>query len=120
MDSSYAWARLMVSLLLGAVGGVGFWSVVVVLPAVQAEFGVARADASLPYTLMMVGFGIGGVLMGKLADRFGVMLPVLIGAAGLGGGFVLAGTSTSIGGFAIARFRWAIAISAHPLTPGRL
>jgi hypothetical protein len=35
------------------------------LPAVQAEFGVARADASLPYTLMMVGFGLGGIAMGR-------------------------------------------------------
>ena len=56
----------------------------VVLPAVQAEFGVARADASLPYTLLMIGFGIGGILMGRLADRFGVMVPLLIGAVGLG------------------------------------
>jgi 3-oxoacyl-[acyl-carrier-protein] synthase III len=33
--------------------------VAVLLPPVQAEFGVARADASLPYTLLMVGFGAG-------------------------------------------------------------
>ena len=36
----------------------------VVLPAVQAEFGVARADASLPYTLLMIGFGVGGIADG--------------------------------------------------------
>jgi MFS family permease len=75
--------------------------VAVVLPAVQAEFGVARADASLPYTLLMVGFGLGGVLMGKLADRFGVMVPVLIGSAGLASGFALAAQASSILGFAI-------------------
>ena len=40
----------------------------VVLPAVQADFGVARADASLPYTLLMIGFGVGGLFMGRLAD----------------------------------------------------
>ena len=57
----------------------------------QAEFGVARADASLPYTLTMIGFGLGGILMGRLADRFGVMVPVLIGAVGLGVGFIAAG-----------------------------
>ena len=54
----------------------------------QAEFGVTRGDASLPYTLTMLGFGIGGILMGRLADRFGVVVPVMIGALGLGGGFV--------------------------------
>ena len=57
----------------------------------RREFGVARADASLPYTLTMIGFGVGGILMGRLADRFGVMVPVMIGALGLGGGLVLAG-----------------------------
>ena len=72
------------------------------LPAVQAEFGVARADASLPYTLLMIGFGFGGIVMGRLADRYGVMLPVLIGAGGLGAGFIAAGMSGSLVGFAVA------------------
>ena len=50
------------------------YSVAVVLPRLQAEFGVARGDASLPYTLTMIGFGFGGILMGRLSDRFGVMV----------------------------------------------
>ena len=57
VDSTYAWTRLVVSLMLSTIGGVGMWSVVVALPAVQAEFGVARGAASLPYTLTMIGFG---------------------------------------------------------------
>ncbi len=100
-DSRYAWLRLGVTLLLMTIGSGGMYVIAVVLPAVQAEFGVARADASLPYTLMMIGFGIGGLVMGRLADRFGVMLPVLIGAAGLGAGFVAAGMSGGIVGFAL-------------------
>ena len=48
-DSAAAWLRLAVAVVLSTIGGVGMWSVVVALPAVQAEFGVARADASLPY-----------------------------------------------------------------------
>jgi MFS family permease len=31
---------------------------------------------------------VGGIAMGRLADRFGVMLPVLLGAVGLGAGFI--------------------------------
>ena len=69
-ESRYAWMRLWAALALGTIGSVGMWSCVVALPAVQAEFGVARADASLPYTLTMIGFGAGGILMGRLADRF--------------------------------------------------
>jgi MFS family permease len=100
-DSRYAWTRLGISLALMTIGSSAMYVVAVVLPSVQAEFGVARADASLPYTLMMIGFGIGGVLMGRLADRFGVMWPLLIGAAGVAGGFVAAGLAGSIWTFAI-------------------
>ncbi len=96
VDSLYAWTRLAVALLISTIGGVGMWSVVVVLPVVQAEFSVARADATLPYTMTMIGFGIGGVVMGKLADRFGIVLPVLVGAIMLSLGYVLSASSTSI------------------------
>jgi MFS family permease len=101
-DSRYAWLRLAFVLLLMTIGSAGMYVVAVVLPPVQAEFGVARADASLPYTLLMIGFGVGGLLMGRLADRFGVMVPILIGAGGLGLGFVAAGMAGSITGFALA------------------
>ena len=95
-DSPYAAARLVVTLMLMTLGASGMYVVPVVLPAVQAEFGVARADASMPYALLMIGFGVGGMLMGRLADRFGVMVPLLIGGACLGSGFVLAGNATDI------------------------
>ncbi len=100
-DSRYAWARLAATLALMTIGSSAMYVVSVVLPAVQAEFGVARADASLPYTALMVGFGVGGILMGKLADRFGVFVPLLIGAAGLGAGFVAAGMSGNVASFTI-------------------
>ncbi|UCD69917.1 MAG: MFS transporter [Betaproteobacteria bacterium] len=88
IDSAYAWLRLVVAVLLSTTGGVGMWSVVVVLPAVQSEFGIARADASLPYTMTMIGFGLGGVLMGKLADRLGIVVPVVLGATLLSLGYL--------------------------------
>ena len=89
IESPYAWSRLFVSLLLMTIGGSGVYTVSVVLPLIQAEFGIARGDASLPYSAAMIGFGLGGVFMGRLADRFGVMIPVLIGALGLGGGLMI-------------------------------
>ena len=79
------------SVLLGTIGSVGMWSVVVALPAVQAEFGVARADASLPYTLAMIGFGLGAVAIGRLVDRFGIVVPADHRRAALGFGFVASG-----------------------------
>jgi MFS family permease len=79
------------------------YAVSVVLPAVQADFGVDRADASMPYTLTMIGFGLGGILMGKLADRFGVMVPLMVGAVGLGSGFILAGWAPNLWAFNLAQ-----------------
>jgi len=102
-ESTYAWWRLMASLTLMTIGGAGMYAVTVVLPAVQADFGVDRADASLPYTLTMIGFGVGGILMGRLADRFGVMVPVAVGAVGLGLGFVLAGLAGNLWVFCLAQ-----------------
>ena len=87
-DSRAAWTRLAIAVLIGTIGSIGMWSFVVALPAVQAGFGVTRAEASMPYTLTMVGFAFGGVLMGRLADRFGVVVPLLIGAVCLGAGYV--------------------------------
>jgi MFS family permease len=94
-DSSYAWRRLMASLALSTIGGVGLWSSVVVLPTIEAEFGVDRAGASLPYTATMIAFACGGVLMGRLADRFGIVVPLLISTLMLGAGHVAASLSQS-------------------------
>jgi MFS family permease len=100
IDSGYAWFRLGISMLLSALGGVGMWSVVVALPAVQAEFGVARGGASLPFVLTTVGFALGGLIMGKLSDRFGIIPPVLFGSCALGAGYVLASMASSLSQFA--------------------
>jgi MFS family permease len=89
-DSRYAWIRLFVSLMLAVVGGIGLWLAVVVLPTIQVEFGVDRAGASLPYTATFIGFAAGGFVMGRVADRFGITVPVSIAAVALGIGFFLA------------------------------
>ena len=102
IDSSYAARRLFITLLLMTLGGSSMYVVSVVLPEVQKEFDVSRADASLPYTLMMLGFGAGGLAMGKLADKWGVHVALWIGSVGVGSGFVLAGMASNIWLFALA------------------
>lgn len=101
-DSAYAWTRLALALLVGTVACVGSWSAVVVVTMVQQEFGVTRAGASLPYTCAMLGFGIGNIVMGRLADRFGVVWPIVFGALLLGGGYALASISSTLWQFALA------------------
>jgi MFS family permease len=101
-DSRYSWLRLAASLALATLACVGSWSVVVALPAVQAEFGTIRASASLPYTCMMIGFACAALVMGKVTDRYGIIVPILIGAVSQGTGYVLAGFAPSIWIFALA------------------
>jgi MFS family permease len=103
VESASAWTRLAVTLMLSTIGGVGMWSVVVALPAVQAEFAVARGQASLPYTLTMVSFGLAGIAMGRLSDRYGIMTPVLIGTLLLSLGYAAAGISDSLGAYTLAQ-----------------
>jgi len=90
LDSRASWARLGLLLLVSSIGGVGMWSVVVTLPAVQAEFGVARAGAALPYTLTMLGFAAGGVVMGRASDRFGIARVAAVSGVMLATGYALA------------------------------
>ncbi len=101
-DSAAAWLRLAVVVLLATIGGIGMWSFVVALPAIQAEFGIARADASLPFTMQMIGFAGGGVLMGRLVDRYGVVAPLGLGTASLSAGYLATGWSSSLWQVALA------------------
>ena len=81
-DSRYSWLRLVVTLAIATAANVGMWAIIVIMPAVEAEFGVGRAETALPYTMTMIGFGLGNLLIGRLVDRFGITL-ALIGAASL-------------------------------------
>ncbi|MBC9175637.1 MFS transporter [Pseudoroseomonas ludipueritiae] len=103
LDSRTAWIRLCAIVALSTLGGAGMWSVVVALPDVQAEFGATRGAASLPYTLTMLGFGAGGILMGRLTDRFGAMKPLLGATVALSSGYVLAGLAPSLTFYALAQ-----------------
>ena len=95
-DSREAFVRLMATLGIMTVGASAMYVVPVILPVVQAEFGVTRADASTPYSLLMIGYGVGGFLMGRLADRHGLLRPLLAGAVFLGAGYLLAASAQSM------------------------
>ncbi len=101
-ESMYAWLRLAVSMVIGTAIGVGMWAVVVVLPTVQADFGTGRGDASLPFTCTMIGFGLGTLCMGRVVDRFGIVLPIVFAAGVSGAGFGLAAFAPSLLLFALA------------------
>jgi MFS family permease len=95
-DSSQAWVRLVLAVIIGSVGSAGMWTVVVVIPVVQAEFSATRGAVSLAYTLTMLGVGLGAVAAGKITDRFGIVTAIAISIGFLGVGYVAGGLSTQL------------------------
>jgi MFS family permease len=104
--------RLVIALLIGSIGSVGMWSIVVVLPVVQTEFGASRGAVSLAFTLTMLGFGLGGVVMGRVTDRFGIVTAISLSIAILGAGYVMVGLSTTLWQFIAVHFLIGLGMSA--------
>lgn len=94
LDTRYSWLRLFISLLIAVIGNVGMWAIVVVMPDFQAEMGLDRANASLPYTFTMIGFAVGNYAIGRMVDRYGIVA-CLLGAAVLNSAAFYAATLTS-------------------------
>ncbi|MBR0697692.1 MFS transporter [Bradyrhizobium lablabi] len=103
-DSRRAWLRLAVAVAIGSLGSVGMWSVVVALPVVQTDFGATRGTASLAFTMVMLGFGLGQVVTGRISDRHGIVAAIGVGIGILGLGYVGAGYAPSIWTFNLLHF----------------
>ena len=95
-DSRYSWTRLGLTLLVATVINAGMWAIIVIIPAVETEFGGSRAMASLPYTLTMIGFATGNYAIGRAVDRFGITLSLMVAAVVTALGYVLATFSGSL------------------------
>ncbi len=94
---------MAISLALATIGGIGLWAAVVTLPVVEHEFGIDRSGASLPYALTMIGFALGGLVTGRIADRFGIMVPMFAGSVMLGVGFIACAYAPSYWTFVAAQ-----------------
>ena len=53
----------------------GMYASIMVLEPVTREFQVGHGAGALPYTLYMIGFGLGNIVLGRIMDRFGI--PIL-------------------------------------------
>ena len=92
----YPVVRLVASLLLMAIAGSAMYAAILVLEPAAAEFGTGRGAGSMPYTLFMIGFGVGGVMMGRLSDRFGIVAPALLASLCLPAGLLFAARATEL------------------------
>jgi len=75
---------------------------VTVLGLIGEEFGGGRGDSSIQYTVFMLGFALGGVAMGRLSDKTGVLLPAVIGSLCLALGFYAASQAQAMWQFVAA------------------
>jgi MFS family permease len=92
VDSGYAWRLAFLSMLCIGLGGGAIYLPVVGLKEIAAEFGDRRTVPSLAYLLGFFSMGVGGVVMGWLADRISPRVPLLI-----------AGVSIFVGGWLASR-----------------
>ena len=96
VDSASAWCRLGVVLVMSVVVGVGMWSIVVILPAVQIDLDLTRSQASLPYVFTMMGYGLGGIVFGRFSDKYGIYKTVVAGIVLMSVGYVSASFATGV------------------------
>ncbi len=95
VDSPYAWRLAFLLMFCIGLGGGALYLPVVALKEIAAEFSDRRAVPSTAYMLGFFCMGLGGVMMGWLADKTSPRVPLLIaGLAILAGGWLTA-SSTS-------------------------
>ena len=112
LDGPYSWFRLGLCVVAGTILSIGMWGVILILPQVQAEFGVGRGDAALSYTATMLGFAAGNFLLGRYVDRYGIAAVMAAAALALGAGFALAAIAPNIWIFALVQAVIGIATAA--------
>ncbi len=103
IDTRYAWLRLFVSLIIATISGIGLWSAIIALPAIQAAFEVDRGAASQPYFATLLCFAIGGVFMGRLSDKRGISFPLGFSAVSIFLGYLLASQAETLWQFILAQ-----------------
>ena len=92
----YPIIRLFASLGLTTISIVAMYIGVVGLKPIATEFGITRGIGSLPYAFFMIGFGIGNIIHGRIGDRYGTIVPALIGSATLPLGLILSAQTEAL------------------------
>ena len=89
IESRTSWTVASVSLFAMLMAYGAPWITIVALSDIAAEAGGARSVPSLASSLAWYGAGIGGIIMGLVADRIGTRWTVLNGALMIGVGLWL-------------------------------
>lgn len=95
-DTPYSWFRLVITLIIAIFANTGMWAVITIMPALEAEFVTSRSVTSLPFTMNMLGFALGNLIIGRIIDRFGVTLSVMAAALLSASAFMLSTITSDI------------------------
>jgi MFS family permease len=91
VDSREAWTTTFAALLICSVALGAPYLVSVALRPIAADMGGLRAVPSLAGSLALLGTGVGGLMMGWVAERTGVRWTTIFGAVMVCAGLVLSG-----------------------------
>ena len=72
------------------------WAIVIVLPDIQKEFNFNRGEVSVLFSFTMVGFALGNFILGKLVDKYGIILTLLFSSITVVLGFFISAFSYSL------------------------
>jgi len=89
LETRYSWIAASLSVLILTMSYGGLWIIAVGLKQVAAETGGSRSVPSLASSLAWFGTGFGGLVMGRLADRFGIRWTVIFGSLSMAIGLLI-------------------------------
>ena len=78
---------LLICVAVVTMTSIGLSTFSLFLPPIETEFGWSRTMVTVPYTVSMIGWAVGAVLFGKLADDFGTRGVILAGIVLMSVGF---------------------------------
>ena len=96
MKLFYGWVIVAVGIVVGCVGMGGLMSFGVFLQPMADALGWSHAGISTGSTLAFLSMGVGGLIWGRLYDRYGARVVVLLGGLLQGLGLVLASQAQSL------------------------
>jgi MFS family permease len=89
IETRTSWVVASVSLLLLGMSFGGPWITAVGLKAIAADTGGARQVPSLAVSLALFGAGAGGIVMGRVANSYGIRWTVIFGSVMIAIGLVI-------------------------------
>ena len=98
-NSFYPVFRVINSLIIMTIAMSGMYASIMVLEPATREFQIGHGAGALPYTMYMVGFGLGNIALGRLMDRYGICALAMLAGVCLPLGLYIASQVESLWAF---------------------